>query len=59
MLLEEVLLSQNIEVVLRPQNLQWVIVLVDKVPFAPLVAVVVALEVPFVLALVVVSWVLD
>ena len=57
-LLEQVLLSQNLEVVLHPQNLQWVAVLVDKTVFAPLVAVVAALEVPFVLVLMVVPRVL-
>ena len=57
-LLEQVLLSQNLEVVLHPQNLQWVAVLVDKTVFAPLVAVVAALEVPFVLVLMVVPQVL-
>ena len=57
-LLEQVLLSQNLEVVLHPQNLQWVAVLVDKAVFAPLVAVVAALEVPFVLVLMVVPRVL-
>ena len=55
---EQVLLSQNLEVVLHPQNLQWVAVLVDKAVFAPLVAVVAALEVPFVLVLMVVPRVL-
>ena len=57
-LLEQVLLSQNLEVVLHPQNLQWVAVLVDKAVFAPLVAVVATLEVPFVLVLMVVPRVL-
>ena len=57
-LLEQVLLSQNLEVVLHPQNLQWVAVLVNKAVFAPLVAVVAALEVPFVLVLMVVPRVL-
>ena len=57
-LLEQVLLSQNLEGVLHPKNLQWVAVLVDKAVFAPLVAVVAALEVPFVLVLMVVPRVL-